>query len=77
MGRAKGLTSGNGIYGRECKKAKTKHSLVNTNLLSLIFIDIITHLLEDLLQNECSVVYRGGNSKRMLEQSCYMYSIAK
>ena len=56
------------------QKTKTKHSLVNTNLLSL-FIDTIIHLLQDLLQYECSVVYRGGDSKPMSEQSCY--SIAK
>ena len=71
------MTSGNGIYGRECKKKqkKQKHGLVNTNLLSVLFIDTIIHMLQDLLQYECSVVYRGGNTKPMLEQCGY--SVAK
>ena len=71
------MTSGNGIYGRECKKTKQKkkHGLVNTNLLSVLFIDTIIHMLQDLLQYECSVVYRGGDSKPMLEQCGY--SVAK
>lgn len=65
-----------GFCGRECKKQdQNKTWFGNTDLLSLLFIDTIIHLLQDLLQYECSVVYRGVDSKPMLEQSGY--SIAK
>ena len=65
-----------GFCGREGKKQdQNKTWFGNTDLLSLLFIDTIIHLLQDLLQYECYVVYRGVDSRPMLEQSGY--SIAK